>query len=71
MIFFKNVETENGGVINMTTIMAFQEDSLCALLEKANISFILWVRNKEISSLYNMSIETTSDINESYPIDNE
>ena len=71
MIFFKNVETENGGVINMTTIMAFQEDSLCALLEKANISFILWVTNKEISSLYNMSIETTSDINESYPIDNE
>ena len=55
----------------MTTIMTFQEDSLCALLEKANISFILWVRNKEISSLYNMSIETTNDINESYPVDNE
>ena len=33
--------------------------------------FILLVGNKEISTSYIMSIETTNGINESYPIDND
>ena len=39
LFFSKNVETENGGgSINLTTMIAFQEDGSGALLENANIS---------------------------------
>ena len=37
--FSRRMYTENGGgSINMTTLMAFQEDGSGVLLEKANIS---------------------------------
>ena len=39
LFFSKNAETENGGgLINMTTMMAFQEDGPWVLLENDNIS---------------------------------
>ena len=39
LFFSKNAETENGGgLINMTTMMAFQEDGRGVLLENDNIS---------------------------------
>ena len=39
LFFSKNAETENGsGLINMTTMMAFQEDGPGVLLENDNIS---------------------------------
>ena len=39
LFFSTNAETENGsGLINMTTMMAFQEDGPGVLLENDNIS---------------------------------